>query len=931
MMVAFIGTADAGNSFLFRNTSYNVTQFYGLALHPTNANYFLAGAQDNGSQKFTTSGINSTSDASGGDGAFCHIDQDNGNIQITSYVYNNYFVSTNGGASFTTRSKNNSGRFINPTDYDNIANVLYAGYTTNNYFRWTDPATNGASSAVSCAAFNSAFVTHVAVSPLTSNRVYFGLNNGSIVMVNSANTGTTVTGTVIRSAQGAISVSCIAIDPSDENHMLVTYSNYGITSIYETLDAMAATPTWTAVEGDLPDMPVRWVLFDPRNTDWAIIATELGVWSTDNLNGGSTKWNPTNNGLANIRVDMLKYRSMDRTIGAATHGRGLFTTTVPTSTTPTIHFSQQAVSGSEQTDVTSSCRLYKDYSLFLVIDNPPTGDANVTVSIQGGGTATLGVDYDLTTNGSFTSPSNSFTFLSDSVNGQEIKVRVYDDAGVESNESFTLSYSISGTTTAVAGATNQTSTFTVFDNDIAPTAGTSADYTIGTVTSFSTTATPFRGDFRRSREQFLIFASELSAAGLRSGPLTAMQFITNSKGSTSAFNSFTISLGHTNASGLSTGFVSNSLTQVYTGNYTTVAGANNISFNSPFVWDGVSNILVQTCFDNGTTIIGADPIQGSVAVPSVNTSTFVATTSAGTACILNAASVSTFRPNIRFTQTFSSTSIESAINSSSSVYLGNNAEEYVYSSTDKKLMAKIKNLSSHNYGCTQISIDRAGTGAVAFWNNAGANYLMSKTFRVIPASNNASGQYEITLYYTDAEKTGWEAATGQSWSNIKLVKVPSQILNYTPSTPAPDGQGAVQVVSPTIGILGAYHTLTYTFSNGFSGFGAGIPGSIILPVTLLEFTGRLDKTSTVLNWSTSMEQNSKHFEIEKSTDGTHFNTIGSINAAGNSSNKRDYAFRDIKLNYANYYRLKMVDLDGNYKLSNVVLIRVILQEARISG
>ena len=311
-----------------KNTGYNVTQFYSCAISPTLSNYFLAGAQDNGSRKFTVAGLNNTSSASGGDGGFCHIDQDNNNIQITSYVYNNYYVSTNGGTSFTTRSFNDNGSFINPTDYDNTGNILYGGDNAGMYFRWNDPATAGSSTDdVTCTQFSGASITHVFVSPTINNRVFFGLDNGSVVVVDNANTGTVVTGTVIRTGTG--SVSGIVVDPLNSNHMLVTYSNYGVTSIFETMNASATTPAWTAVEGNLPDMPVRWVMFDPRNSDWALIATELGVWSTDNLNGGATDWQPTNTGLANVRVDMLQYRASDRTIAAATHGRGLFTTQVP--------------------------------------------------------------------------------------------------------------------------------------------------------------------------------------------------------------------------------------------------------------------------------------------------------------------------------------------------------------------------------------------------------------------------------------------------------------------------------------------------------------------------------------------------------------------------------------------------------------------------
>ena len=323
--------AGSKPTFSSKNTGYNVTQYYSCAISPSVTNYFLAGAQDNGSHKFTTAGLNNATQVSGGDGGFCHIDQDNHNIQVTSYVYNNYYVSTNGGASFTDRSLNNNGDFINASDYDNTGNVLYAGDAPGSYLRWTDVATGGSTfSTVSCTQFAGAYITHVMVSPTVANRVFFGLSNGSVVRVDNANTAASpVAGTVIRTGSG--SVSCIAIDPGNADHLLVTYSNYGVTSIYETTNASAGTPTWTAVEGNLPDMPVRWAMFDPRNADCALVATELGVWSTNNLNAGTTDWQPTNSGMANVRVDMLQYRASDRTIVAATHGRGLFTAQVPVS------------------------------------------------------------------------------------------------------------------------------------------------------------------------------------------------------------------------------------------------------------------------------------------------------------------------------------------------------------------------------------------------------------------------------------------------------------------------------------------------------------------------------------------------------------------------------------------------------------------------
>jgi hypothetical protein len=332
-------STDGGASFTSRNNSYNVTQFYSCAIHPTLPNYFLAGAQDNGSQKFTSAGINATTNiiADDHDGGYCFIDEDNPSIQIATYIENNFFISTDGGANFSFEAVNDEGQFINAMDYDDNSDILYSGHQPGRYFRFENPALDGPKVEVTVPEFGSDSVTFVVLSPSVTNRVYFGLGNGAIVRVDGANTGNAKPGTVIRSDLGAFhTVSCIAIDPANEDHMLVTYSNYGVTSVYESSPGTGGSLTWTSLDGNgtLPDMPVRWAMFDPRNADWAILATELGIWSSNNLDGVNTNWSATNNNIANTRVDMLRYRASDRLLAAATHGRGLFTATIPTGIVP---------------------------------------------------------------------------------------------------------------------------------------------------------------------------------------------------------------------------------------------------------------------------------------------------------------------------------------------------------------------------------------------------------------------------------------------------------------------------------------------------------------------------------------------------------------------------------------------------------------------
>ncbi len=325
--------ANAGTPTIdFKGNDYNVTQFYACAIHPTAfSDYFLAGAQDNGSHQFTTAGMNTTTEVTGGDGAFCHIDQDEPQFQFTQYIFNDFYRSTNSGASWTNITAGGTGQFINPTDYDNTNDILYASHNAGQYLRWSDPQTGATFAGVAVAAFGGGSVNAITVSPNTANRVFFGIDNGRVVSCTNAHAAPT--GTNISTGLPAAMVSCIEVETGNDNHLLVTYSNFGVNSVWESVNGGAS---WTSVEGNLPDMPIRWALFNPNNSDQAMVATELGVWTTDNLNGGATVWGPSNTGLANVRTDMLQMRQSDDFVIAATHGRGLYSTDA--FTTPTALF-----------------------------------------------------------------------------------------------------------------------------------------------------------------------------------------------------------------------------------------------------------------------------------------------------------------------------------------------------------------------------------------------------------------------------------------------------------------------------------------------------------------------------------------------------------------------------------------------------------------
>jgi hypothetical protein len=112
------------------------------------------------------------------------------------------------------------------------------------------------------------------------------------------------------------------------------------------------------------------------------------------------------------------------------------------------------------------------------------------------------------------------------------------------------------------------------------------------------------------------------------------------------------------------------------------------------------------------------------------------------------------------------------------------------------------------------------------------------------------------------------------------------------------------------------------YKGDFSNF--AISGSAsALPVNLSRFNVQLSPLSTKmaeLTWSTFAEENASHFDIQKSLDGQHFITIGSINAVGFSHETSDYHFLDMSPSKINYYRLSQVDFDGKTSISPVRML-----------
>ncbi|MEM6297308.1 MAG: fibronectin type III domain-containing protein, partial [Bacteroidota bacterium] len=312
-------------NFADHNKDYNVTQFYAVAMkNIANSDHLLAGAQDNGTQIIRTGGIASSSEVTGGDGAFCFADQDTPDNQISSYVYNAYYRTINDWNSYGSLS-GTGGLFINPADLDDTNDILYASSSANSMMRYSNIFTNSPSTEQVSVNTGGSTISAVHVDAFNPNRVYVGTFSGNLFRIDNANTATpsvtTVTGTM---NTGTIK----GIDVSSAGEIIVVSSSYGEASVWFSPDGGTTWVDKDEAAHGLPDMPVRDVLFDPNNSDRVLLATEVGVWSSDDVKASNPGWEPTSIDLANVRCDMFKYRESDGLVAVATYGRGVFTTDI---------------------------------------------------------------------------------------------------------------------------------------------------------------------------------------------------------------------------------------------------------------------------------------------------------------------------------------------------------------------------------------------------------------------------------------------------------------------------------------------------------------------------------------------------------------------------------------------------------------------------
>ena len=180
--------------------------------------------------------------------------------------------------------------------------------------------------------------------------------------------------------------------------------------------------------------------------------------------------------------------------------------------------------------------------------------------------------------------------------------------------------------------------------------GASIDGVIGTGTqtnSNSSYPAVWAGSRRSVRNQFLYYASELQAMGMANGgQINSIAFDIATVGAVTQFQNFTVKLKCSNLNDLSASW-DVGLTEVipaYT--HTVTAGWNVLNLTTPYYWDGVSNLVVEVCYDNAAFISNTNS-QNRYTSTLNQTVRYATSTSQGVCMYSSFSSASNQRPNIQ--------------------------------------------------------------------------------------------------------------------------------------------------------------------------------------------------------------------------------------------------------------------------------------------
>jgi hypothetical protein len=344
-------------------------QVYRMGIDPTaSAAFVTVGLQDNGTYRNTGAQYLSIG---GADGMETIVQPSNTNVIYLSSQSGSFFRSDDGGTS-NTFIRSGPGNWTTPA-------VLRPGFDTHIYIGYANIDYNTTSGAGAWSTITTGFgnaIESLEFAP-SNNSILYATEGQSVRRFNLSgavwSAATNITGTLPTN-----NITELAVDPNSSANVVVCYGGYNATQkVYRSQNANGATPTWTNITANLPNVPINCITMDDDVNNTIYIGTDIGVFVYNDI---LQNWVMYSNKLPTTRVyDIEINRSLAlHRVYAATFGRGVFYSEVYTGCATTLTLSG-SVTGLN----------YSEASTAITSTQVINGGAGTSVAYNSGGTIQL--------------------------------------------------------------------------------------------------------------------------------------------------------------------------------------------------------------------------------------------------------------------------------------------------------------------------------------------------------------------------------------------------------------------------------------------------------------------------------------------------------------------------------------------------------------
>ncbi|MGQ0739625.1 MAG: T9SS type A sorting domain-containing protein [Bacteroidota bacterium] len=334
------------------NTGYRTYQYYYVDIDPRLSNAkVIGGAQDNGSTRNIGGTGTDFESVMGGDGVsvgltdlISSVQYEYVGFQLGEIIRRDATLPASFGTLITPTGESGSGLFVTlfKLDPDNTERLYYAN--DNALYRTTSASTvasgtwtsmTGVAAAVTAAVDITAMAPSRGTYSASTSSLFFGTSDGRVFRLDDP------TGVAAATAPEDIEdgdfpagfISSIAVNPRNDDTVIVTLSNYGITgNVWWTGNANSANPTWTNVEGalTLPSFRSSAIHAVPNSPEVQYyVGTSVGLYRSGTGFPGTPGWTQEGaSDLGNAVVSSLSFRPSDANLLVGTHGFGMWKTTL---------------------------------------------------------------------------------------------------------------------------------------------------------------------------------------------------------------------------------------------------------------------------------------------------------------------------------------------------------------------------------------------------------------------------------------------------------------------------------------------------------------------------------------------------------------------------------------------------------------------------